>query len=223
MWQEGTDDRVLVWQKLGSSDNSISINQGRRTFFPIDDFFSCQFRCRFANGASVSITQSNRFNDASSVQYGGPSRAEIEQNGTGSSNLRNIARITQFETSSAASILQTANVGPSQSGDPSSGAPGDPNHFAGGARAAEARIRQSSGALLARIEQRGRGQFAFIGQSGANTAAILQDIGATNATAIITQSGSGNSYNVVQTQPGQYINVSQTGTKNSVTNVITRP
>ena len=77
--------------------------------------------------------------------------------------------------------------------------------------------------LSARIEQRGRGQFALIDQNGFNKASILQDVNATNATAVITQSGSANVYNVVQTQAGQYINVSQTGTDNSITDVINRP
>jgi hypothetical protein len=169
-------------------------------------------------------------------QYGLPgssSKASVEQHGTGKDGfdlnrkviLRNVASITQFRTASAeASILQTAGVGLSAAGDPSSGAVGDPSYFAGGSRAAEARIRQTGLAVTARIEQRGRGQYGFVDQSGANNmASILQDVNATNATAIITQTGSGNSYSVVQTQPGQYINVSQTGTNNSVTNVVTRP
>ena len=223
--QEGTDNRVTVWQKVGSSDNSISINQGRNTFGDIDGF-SCTFRCQFAVNAVASVTQSGQFNVASTAQYESGSRATVEQNGTGSSALPNIARIAQFATGADASILQTASVGPSQAGDPASGASGDPNFFAGGARSAEARIRQGRqgvSPLSARIEQRGRGQFALIDQSGSNTASILQDVNATNATAVIMQSGSGNAYNVVQTQAGEYINVSQTGTNNSITNVITRP
>ncbi len=221
--QTGTDNGATVWQKLGSSDNSISINQGAlQRLTPIDGF-PCDPRCQFASNAFASVIQSGRFNSASSAQYGAGSKAAIEQNGTGSSTLPNIARITQFSTGAEASILQTAGVGPSQAGDPASGAPDDPNFFAGGARSAEARIRQGAGALSARIEQRGRGQFAFIDQTGANTASILQDVNATNATAVITQSGSGNVFNVVQTQAGQYINVSQTGTNNSNTTVITRP
>jgi hypothetical protein len=220
--QEGTDNAVSVWQRVGSADNSIAINQGRNTFAPVDGF-SCEFRCQFAFNAVASVVQSGQFNSASTAQYGSGSRALIEQNGTGSSALPNIARITQFATGADALILQTASVGPSQAGDPASGISGDPNFFAGGARSAEARIRQGFGAVSARIEQRGRGQFALIDQSGANTASILQDVGAANATAIITQSGSGNVYNVVQTQPGQYISVSQTGTNNSITNVISRP
>lgn len=249
VWQEGTGNGVTVWQKMGSSDNSISINQGRTTFSAVDGF-GCDRRCQFATDAVALIVQSGQFNRAAIVQYdfsngsagasgtepalqptppspvsraGFSLKAAIEQNGTGSSTLPNIARIIQFTTGAEASILQTADVGPSQAGDPSSGAPGDRNYFPGGARSAEARIRQGSGALSARIEQRGRGQHAFIDQTGPNAASILQEIGATNATAIITQSGSGNSYNIVQNQPGQYTNVSQTGTNNSVTNVITRP
>ncbi len=219
--QEGTDNRANIWQTMGSSDNTISINQGRNTFTP-QDGFSCEFRCQYVSSAVASVTQSGRFNSAGVTQYGAASRAVIEQYGIGSSALPNLARITQFGGSGDAFILQTANVGPSASGDPASGTPSDPNFFAGGARSAEARIRQSGG-LSARIEQRGRGQFALIDQSGANTASILQDVNATNATAVITQSGSGNFYTVVQTQAGQYINVSQTGTNNSITDVVSRP
>ncbi len=223
VFQEGTDNGAMVWQKVGSSDNSISINQGALVRLTPIDGFACDPRCQFASNAVASVIQSGRFNSASSTQYESGSRATIEQNGTGSSTLPNIARITQFSVGAEASILQAAGVGPSQAGDPASGAPGDPNYFAGGARSAEARIRQGFGALSARIEQRGRGQFAVIDQSGANTASILQDVNATNATAVITQNGSGNVFNVVQTQAGQYINVSQTGTNNSNTNVIARP
>ena len=225
--QEGTDNAITVWQKVGSSDNSISINQGQNRFQISDE--PCGLRCQFTYNAVASVIQSGRFNSGSVIQYyGGFStalgpKATIQQNGTGSSALPNVARISQFETGGEASILQTESVGPSQAGDPASGAPGDPNYFAGGGRSAEARIRQTSDGISARIEQRGRGQYAFIDQRGANTASILQDTGATNATAIITQTGSGNSYNVVQTQPGQYINISQTGANNSITNVISRP
>ncbi len=224
--QEGTDNRAAMWQKVGSSDNTITINQGANRFGIEDEPFCSgpTARCQFSSDAVVSVTQSGRFNSASTIQYSGSAaKAVIEQNGTGSSLLPNVARITQVSTSGEASILQTADVGPSGAGDPASGASGDPNFFAGGSRSAEARIRQGAGALSARIEQRGRGQYAFIDQTGANTAAILQDVGATNATAVIAQSGSGNVFNVVQTQAGQYINVSQTGTNNSNTSVITRP
>jgi hypothetical protein len=233
IWQEGTDNNVTVWQKTGSSDNSISINQGRNMFGIADE--PCGLRCQFTSNALASGTQAGRFNRGSIIQYytafmgngggfmttAGP-KASIGQNGIGTATLPNLARISQFSTSGEATIFQGPDVGPSQAGDPSSGAPGDPGYFSGGARSAEARIRQDGG-LSARIEQFGRGQNAFIDQRGANAASILQLVGATNATAIITQSGSGNSYNVVQTQPGQYINVSQTGTNNAVTNVITRP
>lgn len=222
IWQEGTSNSVRLWQQTGSSDNSASINQGRNTFISVDGF-SCQLRCQFSSGGLVSVTQGGRFNTAAVAQYGSGTSAFIDQRGSGSAALPNGATITQFNLGGEAFILQTANVGPSQTGDPASGNPGDPSSFAGGARAAEARIRQTGGALSARIEQRGRGQYALIDQQGANSASVLQDTGATNATAIITQSGSGNSYNVVQTQPGQYINVSQTGTNNSVTTVISRP
>jgi hypothetical protein len=224
VWQEGTDNAVNIWQKLGSYDNSASVNQGQNTFTSTDEI-SCPFRCQFATASNASITQSGGFNGAGITQYAQQSRAIVEQQGTGTSLLRNIARITQFEAANSdAIVLQTVEVGPSGPNDPSSGALGDPNYFPGGMRSAEARIRQRGGTLSARIEQRGRGQQAAIEQSGsANLASILQDFGATNATAIIAQSGSGNSYSVVQTMPGQYINVSQTGTNNSVTNVVSRP
>jgi hypothetical protein len=228
VWQEGTDNGTTVWQKIGSSDNSVDVDQGRWLHGATSvEGFRCidnNGRCQFANNALASVIQGGRFNVGSIAQYGLGSKATMEQNGIGGITLPNRAKITQFYTSGEASILQTASVGPSQAGDPGSGAIGDENYFSGGARSAEARIRQGNGGLSARIEQRGRGQYAFIDQSnGANRASILQDVDATNATAIITQSGSGNSYNVVQTQPGQYINVSQTGTNNSVTNVVTRP
>jgi hypothetical protein len=224
--QEGSFNGTTIWQTIGSSDNSISVIQGIRTFQAPEGFGqACSFGCEMAGNSTAAATQSGRFNSASITQYSGASHATINQIGTGSSGLRNAAGIVQFRTTSAeASILQAAGVGPSAAGDPASGAVGDPSYFAGGARAAEARIRQTGLAVSGRIEQRGRGQYAFIDQSGVNNfASILQDVDATNATAIITQSGSGNSYNVVQTQPGQYINVSQTGTNNSATNVVARP
>jgi hypothetical protein len=224
--QEGSFNGTTIWQKIGSSDNSISVNQGIRTFLTPEGFGqACSFGCEMASNSTASVTQSGRFNSSGVTQYSGASRALIDQNGTGTSGLRNAAGIVQFQTTSAeASILQASGVGPSAAGDPASGSVGDPSYFAGGPRAAEARIRQTGTGVTARIEQRGRGQYGFIDQSGTNNfASILQDVNATNATAIIAQSGTGNSYNVVQSQPGQYINVSQTGTNNAVTNVVARP
>lgn len=232
VFQSGSDDVATVWQLVGSAHNSIRVDQGSRRAggAPAPMETGCpQVRCENASKVNASITQGGQFNSASVYQASasGPidgSVANIEQRGTGSSTLRNIAQIEQYAERSKAEILQTADVGPSQAGDPASGLTGDPKFFAGGARSSEARIRQAGRLSTGRIEQRGRGQFAFINQEGAgNEASILQDLAATNATAMIVQTGSGNVYHVVQDKPGQYISVSQTGTNNAVTNVISRP
>jgi hypothetical protein len=227
-WQEGSDLSVTVWQKLGSSDNLLSLNQGRRN----------PQAGQFAFTSSATVTQDGRFNVSEVNQYSRDAGITVEQFGTGSAELPNRVTVRQFSLNGFVNVLQTAGVGPSSTGDPASGnsadqnrqatgdpsAPADPFYFAGGARSAEAIIFQSTTNSTATIEQRGRGQFASIEQLGTNNqASILQDVGATNATAVIRQEGSGNSYSVTQTRPGQYIAVSQTGTNNSVTNVVERP
>jgi hypothetical protein len=212
-WQEGADNNVTVWQKVGSSNNGIGINQGRRFEFN-----------QFSYGSSIAGTQSGHFNSANFTQYGEGLSATVEQLGTGSAELPNIAQIRQITARSVAKIYQTVNVGPSAAGDPSNGEVGDPGYFAGGARNVFADIRQSAADSTASIEQRGRGQYATIEQFGSrNEASILQDIAATNATAAIYQEGTGNSYSITQTRAGQYTSVSQRGDNNVVTTVVQRP
>lgn len=126
LWQEGTDNAVTIWQKMGSSDNSISINQGQQSFTALEGS-ACQFRCQFANNSVASVIQAGSFNSASTTQYSVGARASVQQNGTGTSALRNIASIVQAFTAAAeASILQTADVGPSAADGPASGAPATP-------------------------------------------------------------------------------------------------
>jgi len=234
-WQEGSKVNATLWQKLGSSDNSMTVNQGRRSS-DATGAPACEPACQFASGGTATVTQAGRFNSASLHQYAASS-ASVEQLGTGTRDLPNVAYLAQTGAGNSATLLQSAGVGPSSSGDPASGnsaaqnqqqsgnpsATADPHYCAGGARGAEARLLQSGTNSTASVEQRGRGQFALIEQQGsANQASIVQDSGATNATAIIQQGGSGNSYSLTQTEAGQYMLVTQSGTNNSVTDVVRR-
>lgn len=235
LWQEGSDINATSWQKVGSTDNDIRINQGRLSDL-VPGAPQCSSGCQFASGSSANVTQQSRFNGAEVHQYAA-SRAIVEQLGTGTFEFINRALITQTGAGNSATILQTAGVGPSSSDAPPSGnsaaqnqqltgdssAAADEFYLAGGARATVSRLIQLGTNSTASIEQRGRGQFALIEQQGSNNnASILQDVGATNATAAIRQSGSGNSYNITQTEAGQYMAVTQTGTNNSVTDIVRR-
>ncbi|MDP9413402.1 MAG: hypothetical protein M3Q08_04770 [Pseudomonadota bacterium] len=238
--QEGADLSATLWQKVGSSDNNMSVIQGARG--NNSECNGTTIPCQFAYASSAAVTQSGRLNAGRISQYSADPkaghRARIEQLGSGFDIHVVTADIWQLGgQSNSATILQTATVGVSSAGDPPSGnsaaqnrqATGDPNaaadefYWPGGTRPTGAGVLQFGTNLTAAIEQRGRGQIATITQKGSNNeASILQDLGATNATAIIRQDGNGNSYSVTQTQPGQYILVTQSGDNNNATSVIQR-
>jgi hypothetical protein len=235
MWQEGSRVAGTIWQKIGSSDNRLNLNQGKRSTM-VEGATQCSSGCQFASGASANVTQDGRLNSATINQYAA-SRAVVEQLGRSSAGTPNTVLVTQTGSGNSGSVRQAASVGPSAAGDPASGnsaaqnqqqtgnasAAADEFYFAGGARRAEARLLQLGTNSTASIEQRGLGQFALIQQRGtSNAASILQDLGATNATAVIRQDGSGNSYSITQTQAGQYMVVTQNGSNNAVTDVVRR-
>ncbi|HEX8532537.1 MAG TPA: hypothetical protein VF662_00050 [Allosphingosinicella sp.] len=245
--QYGTNNRVTIgqdavgaqataWQKVGSGNNTADIAQGLgRTSLPsttaTPGFVAGPTGAGTIN-VTANVTQAGAFNDATVHQDGVSLTANVDQNGTGTANLRNIVFVSQTGTGNFARAYQGPGVGASAAGDPASGnssaqnggGAADEFYFGGGARSAELRILQTNSGNSASIEQYGRGQLARIEQSGANnSASIVQQAAATNATAIIRQTGSGNSYNVTQVSPGQYVVVTQTGNNNSANNVVTRP
>jgi hypothetical protein len=181
-----------------------------------------------ANVTQGSYPANASWNLAQVRQDGVDLTANLQQLGTGTTQLPNLVRVGQQGGAAAANnatVVQGVGVGPSGPADVASGRPGDEFYFSGGSRSAEATILQSGGANSASIEQSGRGQLARIeqGPGSGNIASILQDVAAANATAVIRQTGSNNSYSVAQTTAGQYIVVSQTGNGNAVTNVVQRP
>lgn len=240
--QNSANARADVWQQAGpagarSSNNAVEIQQGTGTTG--STAFSAAFFNNTAptgNGTAnltADVTQGGNpaaasWNRAEIRQDGVDLTAIVRQAGVGTSALPNIARIAQQGGgggANRATIIQTAGVGPSAAGAPASGVAGDEFFFGGGARSAEATILQSGSLNSATIEQRGQGQVARIeqGPGGGNVGSILQEAAATNATAVIRQIGNNNSYSIVQTAAGQYISVSQTGSNNSITNIVERP
>jgi trimeric autotransporter adhesin len=215
---------ATLWQRVGSSGNSMTLGQGSGGTAGA----STTSVTGFAPGATGANAQAlnanliqNGANNRTIVYQDGVSlEADVRQYGTGTSASPNRVFVSQTGVDNGAVALQESGVGLSGAGDPSSGNPGDEFYFAGGARSAEIAILQTSSGNQATINQYGPGQLARIEQSGggSNTASIVQENGATNATAVIRQTGTNNSYYIVQTMPGQYIVVTQTGTGNSAIN-----
>jgi hypothetical protein len=244
--QYGTNNRVTVgqdalnaqataWQKVGSTNNSTEISQGTGRTGLTSTAGTPGFPAGPVGAGTVNVlanvTQAGSYNDTTIYQDGASLRAEANQNGSGTSSLRNIVFVSQTGSANSARAFQGSGVGPSAAGDSASGNSAAQNggtqdefYFAGGARSAELRILQTNTGNSASIEQYGRGQLGRIEQSGsANSASIVQEAAATNATAVIRQTGNGNSYSVTQSAAGQYIVVTQTGNNNSANNVVTRP
>ena len=229
---------ATVWQQAGpvggrSRGNAVEIQQGTGTTGTAE--FSRGF---FGNTASVTgaatrglvadVTQgagsaAAGFNLAQVYQDGVDLTATIQQAGTGTASLQNIARIAQQGSGNTALAIQRSTVASGATGA-ATGQPGDAYYFAGGTRSAEATILQSGNGNSATIEQRGQSQLARIeqGPGSGNTASILQEASAAFATAIIRQTGSNNSYAVTQDTANAYILVSQTGNNNTVTDVVRR-
>jgi hypothetical protein len=233
--QDALNAQATAWQKVSSSNNTADIAQGIGRTGQASTTGTPGFTGgpTGANAMNLiaNVTQAGTFNDATIDQDGASLTANIDQNGGGTSTLRNLVFISQTGAGNFARAYQGAGVASSAPGDPPSGNSASQNggtqdefYFAGGARSAELRILQTNSGNSASVEQYGRGQFARVEQSGAsNSASIVQEAAATNATAVIRQTGTGNSYNVIQVAPGQYVVVTQTGTNNSANSVVTRP
>jgi hypothetical protein len=203
-----------IYQTPGSSFNEALVVQGDA---------AVQTQDRVSRNPFAKVIQGGTYNVAQARQFGTDLRASIEQLGAGIFTLSNFIAIDQIGSSNHATARQSAGVGPSKSTDPGSGVPGD-EFYGGGQRSSVIRIIQSNSGNSAMVEQRGRGQLARIEQSGArNIAEILQEAGATNATAVIRQTGNDNSYGFTQTQAGNYFVVTQSGSANSVTDIVQRP
>jgi len=226
--QNALNASATVWQKTASSEGEVAVQQGTGATAAAE-FASSFFRstatavAASARNLAADVTQGGGRNNAQVAQDGLNLVATVEQLGNGALGFSNSVRIGQQGSGNTASARQSAGVGPSSSGDASSGLAGDEFHFAGGARSAEITILQSSTGNSASAEQHGKGQVARIEQSGQdNVASIVQLELATNATAVIRQSGNENSYSVSQGEAGQYLSVNQIGNGNIVTDVIRR-
>ncbi len=216
--QEAVNASAAIWQMARSSFNRVSVLQGPSTTYPTGAISP-----QGAENARAKVAQGGTRNETMVIQHQFGAQALVEQLGSGTADLPNLAVIIQQGDNNQATARQTAAVGPSHASGPASGQSGDDFYFAGGARSAEIAIVQRSRGNSATVEQRGRGQVAGIGQAGENNrATILQDGAATNATAVILQTGNGNSYSVTQSQPGHYLVVSQTGNNNAATSIVER-
>ncbi|HEU0044539.1 hypothetical protein [Sphingomonas sp.] len=231
---------ATVWQQAGapsarSRNNAVEVQQGTGTTGTAA--FSAGFFGNTAatvgaatNGLSANVVQGNNPDSASwnltqVGQDGVNLAATVQQLGSGTSSLANVVRIAQQGSANTAVAIQRAGVGSGTSSAAATGQPGDPFYFAGGPRSAEITILQSGTGNSATVEQRGQSQLARIeqGPGGGNTASILQETSAAFATAIIRQTGSNNSYAVTQDTANSYVLVSQTGSNNTVTDVVRRP
>jgi hypothetical protein len=221
-----------AWQKVGSSNNAVTIGQGTggTALESTTSIVGFGAGPQGAGSAQLKtdVVQAGSRNRATLYQDGNALTSAVTQEGSGTSSFANVVFVSQTGSGNSAIAYQGSAVGPSSAGDPKSGnssaenggAAADEFYFAGGARSAEIAILQTSSGNRASVYQYGRGQLARIEQSGANNeAGILQDINATNATAVIRQSGSDNRYFIQQVLAGQYVVVSQTGANNVATNV----
>lgn len=224
--QDSINASATVFQTIGSSANTVTIFQGEPVA-EIQVVGELNQPKRTGSGTlnlTAQVTQSGTRNSGFVGQWGSNLQATVEQRGSGTESMLNVAAIEQRGQANRATARQMAGVGPSAATDPASGQSGDERFFAGGARSAEIRIFQQNNGNSATVEQRGRGQVALLVQTGdSNSGSILQLEDAANATAILRQSGNRNSYSIEQSQAGEYISVSQTGSDNAVTNVVRSP
>ena len=231
--QAGTGSTALVWQKFGSSDNIIALDQGNGAATqPVNGMASTP--APTANTSAV-ITQNGSLNRATVAQDGGALQAIVDQFGVGiadpggtsgtAGTFRNLVTVEQTGSnqfamaSQASTVSASGGIGDNESG-PASGV-GYAYGFGGGRRSAEIVILQSNSGNSAVVEQYGRGQVARIEQSGTGgNASIFQELDATNATAVIQQLGTNNNYSVRQALAGAYIQVRQVGNGNEATTVV---